>query len=114
MRPLSPTGSKNQPLLRCWPAPSGAYPLQTSSVVYLFCVPLSPSVRQGLIDDPTGDRLDAWLCALQAAWAARHPDGAMPGHADPAEGWIVDPAFSDAEPERLLTGSITRATREGD
>ena len=43
--------------------------------------------------DPTGDRLDALICALQAAWAFRQgyaTDG--PPHADPLEGWIADPA----------------------
>lgn len=43
--------------------------------------------------DPTGDRLDALICAVQAAWAYRQgfTDGGPP-HADPLEGWIADPA----------------------
>jgi hypothetical protein len=42
--------------------------------------------------DPTGDRLDALICAVQAAWAYRQgfTDGGPP-HADPLEGWIADP-----------------------
>lgn len=46
-----------------------------------------------LCDDPTGDRLDALLCAVQAAWA--HRSGYTetgPRWADPLEGWIADPA----------------------
>ena len=51
-----------------------------------------------LCDDPTGDRLDALLCAVQAARALRlgHTDSGPPW-ADPLEGWIADPA---AEPEQ--------------
>ncbi len=43
--------------------------------------------------DHQGDRLDAVLCAVQAAWAALQgpPDFGVPTHADPLEGWIIDP-----------------------
>ncbi len=46
-----------------------------------------------LIEDASGDSLDAFLCAWQAAWAwTMHQQGyGVPGHADPLEGWIVDP-----------------------
>lgn len=46
-----------------------------------------------LITDGTGDRLDALLCAVQAAWAYRsgYTDTGPPW-ADPLEGWIADPA----------------------
>lgn len=54
---------------------------------------LSHAQRDDLAADPTGDRLDAVLCLLQAAWA-QHRQGL--GHAryglpdfDPLEGWIV-------------------------
>ncbi|TCM88097.1 DUF429 domain-containing protein [Rhodovulum steppense] len=45
-----------------------------------------------LADDPAGDRLDAALCAVQAAWAVRQgfQDSGPPG-CDPLEGWIADP-----------------------
>ena len=48
-----------------------------------------------LADDPTGDRLDSLLCALQAAWAWTRRDDAfgMPPDADPLEGWIADPSI---------------------
>ena len=47
-----------------------------------------------LVDDPTGDSLDALLCAVQAAWAWRNRGqlfgGPRPG-IDAREGWIADP-----------------------
>ena len=47
-----------------------------------------------LVDDPTGDSLDALLCAVQAAWAWRNRgrlfDGSR-GGIDSREGWIADP-----------------------
>ncbi|NDJ59865.1 MAG: DUF429 domain-containing protein [Chloroflexi bacterium] len=58
-------------------------------------VVIDPLLVQALVDDPTGDQLDAVLCALQAAWAYTHADrdyGISPT-CDPREGWIVDPAL---------------------
>lgn len=46
-----------------------------------------------LVDDPGGDHLDAVLCAVQVAWAARRADLGVPSRADPVEGWVVDPAL---------------------
>ena len=45
------------------------------------------------LNDHTGDRLDAILCALQAAWAWSMRDKAfgMPNSLDTLEGWIADP-----------------------
>lgn len=47
--------------------------------------------NQALIDDASGDSLDAVLCLIQAAWAARRgaPRFGMPEGLDPLEGWIV-------------------------
>ena len=47
--------------------------------------------RSDLIDDGRGDRLDALLCALQAAWAwqRRSHHYGLPAAADPLEGWIA-------------------------
>jgi hypothetical protein len=42
-----------------------------------------------LIDDGSGDLLDAVICAVQAAWAARRPRYGMPDKVPAAEGWIV-------------------------
>ena len=55
---------------------------------------LSHAQRDALVDDARGDRLDAVLCLLQAAWAdARHAAGdalyGLPPALDPLEGWIV-------------------------
>ena len=47
-----------------------------------------------LVDDPTGDSLDALLCAVQAAWAWRNRRQLFRGLGagiDPREGWIADP-----------------------
>ncbi len=50
--------------------------------------------REWLVQDASGDRLDAVLCLLQAAWAERaHAEGdvryGLPKRVDPLEGWIV-------------------------
>jgi hypothetical protein len=50
---------------------------------------LSHALRETLIDDAMGDRLDAVLCLVQAAWASLHPDYGLPSDADPLEGWIL-------------------------
>ena len=53
---------------------------------------LTLDAPQTLADDPTGDQLDALLCAIQAAWAWRNKDqnyGAA-DPIDPLEGWIAD------------------------
>ena len=50
---------------------------------------LDGAQRRALLDDDSGDRLDAVLCLAQAAWAARQPDFGLPGRFDPVEGWIT-------------------------
>jgi hypothetical protein len=54
---------------------------------------LSNAQREQLIDDASGDSLDAVLCMLQASWAwrAHHRGDAHYGlpACDPLEGWIV-------------------------
>jgi hypothetical protein len=52
-------------------------------------------------DDPSGDDLDALLCAIQAAWAWTMKDRGYgrPRDAEVLEGWIADPSLSeDASP----------------
>jgi Protein of unknown function (DUF429) len=49
---------------------------------------LSHAMREGLADDASGDRLDAVLCLLQAAWASTQPDHGLPTGFDAVEGWI--------------------------
>jgi hypothetical protein len=52
---------------------------------------LTHAQRDALVADASGDSLDAVLCLVQAAWAARHgpPRYGLPDHLDPLEGWIV-------------------------
>ncbi|WP_440107595.1 DUF429 domain-containing protein [Acidovorax sp. BL-A-41-H1] len=56
---------------------------------------LSHAQRDALVDDASGDTLDAVLCLLQAAWGQQqHADRAhvlygLPATLDPLEGWIV-------------------------
>ncbi|WP_374366330.1 DUF429 domain-containing protein [Piscinibacter sp.] len=50
---------------------------------------LSHAQRDALAADASGDELDAVLCLVQAAWAAREPGYGLPAQIDPLEGWIV-------------------------
>ena len=54
-----------------------------------------------LLDDVTGDALDAVLCAVQAAWAAGEENYGIPEGVDRLEGWIADPTLADAPLGRL-------------
>lgn len=63
---------------------------------YGFDVTLNEDFVAKIIDDPTGDCLDALLCAIQAGWAHEHREL---GYGIPEgfelEGWIVDPEVND-------------------
>jgi len=50
---------------------------------------LTHAQRDELVADPQGDKLDAALCLLLAAWADTQPGYGMPSEVDPLEGWIV-------------------------
>lgn len=55
---------------------------------------LSHAQRDMLVDDATGDALDAVLCLMQAAWAEQqhlqgHVRYGLPAQIDPLEGWII-------------------------
>jgi hypothetical protein len=50
---------------------------------------LSHALRDALVADASGDRLDAVLCLLQAAWASGQPGFGLPAQVDPLEGWIA-------------------------
>ncbi|GAB3653881.1 DUF429 domain-containing protein [Ramlibacter alkalitolerans] len=54
-------------------------------------VKLTHAQHDALVDDASGDSLDAVLCLVQAAWAARQgaPRYGLPEDLDPLEGWIV-------------------------
>lgn len=49
------------------------------------------AILRALVFDGTGDRLDAVLCALQAAqaWRQRKANFGLPASLDPLEGWIA-------------------------
>ncbi len=50
-----------------------------------------------LCNDPSGDELDALLCAIQAGWAYLHNIETIYSNMgiDPLEGWIADPSLID-------------------
>jgi hypothetical protein len=50
---------------------------------------LTHAQREALVDDASGDRLDAALCLMQAGWALTRPDGGLPATLDAVEGWIA-------------------------
>lgn len=52
---------------------------------------LTHAQRDRLVDDASGDSLDAVLCLVQAAWGAQQgaPLYGLPATLDPLEGWIV-------------------------
>jgi hypothetical protein len=52
-------------------------------------VAMSHAQRDGLAADASGDRLDALLCLVQAAWASGQPAYGVPAGVDAVEGWIV-------------------------
>jgi hypothetical protein len=47
------------------------------------------TTKLDLVADGSGDTLDAAICAVQAAWAARRPRYGIPADAPAGEGWIV-------------------------
>ncbi len=53
---------------------------------------VTDSLKKRLIEDGSGDALDAALCAVQAAWAAARPNFGLPRHIPRCEGWIVSAA----------------------
>jgi Protein of unknown function (DUF429) len=55
----------------------------------------SPKLLATLIDDAAGDRLDAVLCLLQAAWASAQPKHGLPPNVDTLEGWITTAPHAD-------------------
>ncbi len=63
--------------------------------IYGFEVEFSDQDKKRYIDDPTGDQMDALLCAVQAAWSwtRRKENFGVTKNADLLEGWIVDPGL---------------------
>jgi len=54
-------------------------------------VKLAAPVERRMVDDPSGDSIDAVICALQASWGQQRgaPRYGLPSEVDPIEGWIV-------------------------
>lgn len=54
-------------------------------------VEIPPALARRCVDDADGDRLDAVLCALLAAWCAQRAERGfgLPPRIDPVEGWIA-------------------------
>ena len=50
---------------------------------------LTHAQRDSLVDDASGDRLDAALCLVQAAWASLQPGYGLPAEVQAVEGWIT-------------------------
>lgn len=65
-------------------------------VAYGLTLELPPTLRNQLTADASGDTLDAWLAAVQAAWASRQPDYSISPDADKNEGWIINPQATGA------------------
>lgn len=63
------------------------------SSLYGFSLSIAPELQTILVDDASGDHLDAVLSTVQAGWAykQRNHNYGIPPDAHPAEGWIVDP-----------------------
>jgi hypothetical protein len=59
-----------------------------------FGITLKVESTETFVNDPTGDRLDTLLCAIQAAWGWLQRDKryGAPIELDPLEGWICDPS----------------------
>jgi len=54
-----------------------------------IAVAMAKKLEDSLVEDGSGDRLDAAICAVQAAWAARRPNHGLPAGAPRGEGWII-------------------------
>ena len=50
---------------------------------------LTHAQREALVDDASGDRLDAALCLMQAGWASQRAFAGVPEGVDAVEGWIT-------------------------
>jgi hypothetical protein len=50
---------------------------------------VEPKLERAMVAEGAADLLDAAICAVQAAWAARRPNYGLPADAPAGEGWIV-------------------------
>ncbi len=61
------------------------------AIVHALPIEISRQLQQQLVDDASGDSLDAVICAAQAAWGwrRRRRNFGLPARIDAVEGWIV-------------------------
>lgn len=64
--------------------------------------------RRRVVADGSGDLLDAVICGLQAAHAAKQPRFGLPTHLDPLEGWIASVPVACITALRETRGPATR------
>ena len=64
--------------------------LESDGATRGFTLAIGAPLRESLIEEASGDRLDAVLCLVQAARAAALPRHGLPETVDPVEGWIPD------------------------
>jgi hypothetical protein len=76
---------------------------------------LAHAQREALVDDASGDRLDAVLCLMQAAWASTQARFGLPVDVDPLEGWIASALVGSgtAGRPRRGTGTDTQGLTSG-
>lgn len=72
---------------------------------YGFQVGATAPSLEGLWEENSADRLDAVLCAMQAAWAYTRNDQefGIPASCDRLEGWIVDPEMLSASAPEIVS-----------
>jgi len=58
-------------------------------IVDALPVVAAPGLKRQLVEDGSGDALDAVLCAVQAAGAARRRNFGLPAKVPSCEGWII-------------------------
>jgi len=63
--------------------------LESGADRFGFALACDEALRASLVDDASGDRLDAVLCLAQAAIASRRGGYGVPDDVDPVEGWIA-------------------------
>jgi hypothetical protein len=54
-----------------------------------IAVRTTAKLKSEMLDDGSGDLLDAVICAVQAAWASRQRRYGIPANAPKGEGWII-------------------------
>jgi hypothetical protein len=63
------------------------------AAIYGVRLMITDAAAEVIVADGSGDRLDALICAVQAAWAVGQPGYGIPADCDRLEGWIVDPSM---------------------